>query len=75
MSKFRPRDEYEALVYVIDLLARRHPSIDEDLIVRIVAEELEQTSSAALRGYIPELVERNTRRRLRDALAPTVEST
>jgi hypothetical protein len=75
MSKFRPRDEYEALVYVIDLLARRHPSIDEDLIVRIVAEELEQTSSSALRRFIPELVERNTRRRLRDALAPTVEST
>ena len=69
MSKFRPRDEYEALVYVIDLLARRHPSIDEDLIVRIVAEELERTSAAAVRSYIPELVERNARRRLRETLS------
>jgi hypothetical protein len=69
MSKFRPRDEYEALVYVIDLLARRHPSIDEDLIVRIVAEELERTSTAAVRSYIPELVESNARRRLRETLS------
>lgn len=71
MSKFRPRDEYEALVYVIEFLARRHPAIGEDVIVSIVAEELERTSSVAVRSYIPELVERNTRRRLRDALTPT----
>ncbi|PSL37374.1 hypothetical protein CLV49_0981 [Labedella gwakjiensis] len=72
MSRFKPQDEYEALVYVIDLLARRHPSVPEDDIVRMVAEELERTSGAALRSYIPELVERNTRRRLREY--PSAES-
>ena len=66
MSRFKPHDEYEALVYVIDLLARQHPSVPEDDIVRMVAEELERTSGAALRSYIPELVERNTRRRLQE---------
>lgn len=66
MSRFRPQNDYEALVYVIELLARRYPTVGDDVIVRIVAEELERTSGAAVRGYIPELVERNTRRRLRD---------
>ncbi|MFG6402842.1 MULTISPECIES: three-helix bundle dimerization domain-containing protein [unclassified Microbacterium] len=65
MSRFRPRDEYEALVYVIDRLAEQHPSVDEAAIVDIMAEELEAFSGARIRDYIPVLVERQTRYRLR----------
>ena len=70
MSRFRPQNEYEALVYVIEILGRSHPTIDEDTIVQIVAEELERTSGALVRTYIPELVERNARRRLRQDREP-----
>ncbi|MDF2917246.1 MAG: hypothetical protein K0S70_1463 [Microbacterium sp.] len=60
-----PRDEYEALSYVIDRVARRFPTVPEDTVIDLVAEEVSSLGGVRLRTYIPVLVEGGVLRRLR----------
>lgn len=69
MSRFRPENEYEALVYAVGRLAQRFPQVDEDAIMRMAAEELESLGDAHVRDFIPVLVERGVSQRLRTRAA------
>lgn len=60
-----PRDEYEALVHVVDRLVHRIPWADEDSVLALVVDEVAQLDGARLRGFIPTLVEARVLRRLR----------
>jgi hypothetical protein len=65
MSRMKPANEYEALVYAVSRLAQRFPDADEDAIMVMAAEELQAFSDARVRDFVPVLVERNVVRRLR----------
>lgn len=65
VSATNPRDEYEALVHVVDRLVRRIPWADEREVMVMVADEVAAMEGARLRGYIPTLVEARVLRRLR----------
>lgn len=65
MSATNPRDEYEALTHVIERLARRFPSVPEETVIDLVADEVSSIGVARLRTYIPVLVEGGVLRRLR----------
>lgn len=69
MSCTNPSSEYEALLYLTARLQRRFPEWEEDDLFELIAEELEAFDGARLREYVPVLVERNVRRRLRTALS------
>lgn len=60
-----PADEYEALVHVVGRVAQRFPTIGEDALFELVADELERFDRARLRAFVPVLVEGNVLRRLR----------
>ena len=65
MSATDPADEYEALVHVVERVALKFPSIPEDELLDLVADELTRFDRARVRAYIPVLVEGNVLRRLR----------
>ena len=67
MSATNPRDEYEALTHVVERLARRFPTVPEDTVIELVADEVSNLGVARLRDYIPVLVEGGVLRRLRIA--------
>jgi hypothetical protein len=70
VSVTNPADEYEALVYVVDRMARRFPAIDEDALFDLVADEWTRFDRARFREYVPVLVEGNVLRRLRGTRPP-----
>lgn len=61
-----PEDEYEALVYVARRVSERY-AVDDDVVLTLIADELESLDGARLRAYIPNLVEHRVRERLADA--------
>lgn len=67
MSRLKPENEYEALVYIVGRLAQRYPAVEEDEILAMAAEELQEFDDARVRDFVPVLVERNVVRRLRAA--------
>lgn len=69
VSATNPENEYEALVHLARRLGDRYPAVDEGLVFEIVAEELERFDGARLRAYVPLLVERRLRERLRSTRA------
>ncbi|GAA2011056.1 three-helix bundle dimerization domain-containing protein [Microbacterium ulmi] len=69
MSSTNPDNEYEALIHIIRRLGDRYPAVEDDVVLEIVAEELERFDGARLRDYVPLLVERRLRERLRSAHA------
>ena len=74
VSATNPADEYEALVYVVDRMARRFPAIGEEALFELVADEWTRFDQARFRDYVPVLVEGNVLRRLRGA-RPVVPTT
>nr|WP_243847214.1 DUF3562 domain-containing protein [Microbacterium ulmi] len=69
VSSTNPDNEYEALIHIIRRLGDRYPAVEDDVVLEIVAEELERFDGARLRDYVPLLVERRLRERLRSAHA------
>lgn len=65
MSATNPRSEFEALLYLSERLKRRFPGWDDDALFELIADELEGFDGARLREFVPVLVERNVRQRLR----------
>ncbi len=65
MSSTDPETEYEALMHVVNRLAARFPRIDEDEIRDLTAGAFQDFDDAHVRDFVPVLVERTVRDRLR----------
>ncbi len=65
MSSTDPESEWEALMHVVQRLSERFPAVDEDEIRALAAEEFQTYDDAHVRDFIPVLVERSVRVRLR----------
>jgi len=71
-----PELELQAIDKVVDRLAARFPAVTRDQVTTVVAECLEQLAGSSIRDYVPVLVERSARGRLRDlATANRLDST
>jgi hypothetical protein len=70
MSRMKPENEYEELVYTVSRLALRYPDVGEEAIMQMAAEELESFGDARVRAFVAVLVERNVVRRLRGGTTP-----
>jgi hypothetical protein len=64
-------DKQETIARVTDRLAARYPDAPTSLIASVVAEEYELLDAGRIRTYIPTLVERGARNRLRKFTAQT----
>jgi hypothetical protein len=64
-------EKQETIARVTDRLAARHPDIPTSLIADVVEEEYELLDAGRIRTYIPTLVERGARNRLRKFTAQT----
>jgi hypothetical protein len=69
MSRIKPENEYEALVYAVDRLSQRFPDVAEDVIMDLAVDELQSYGGAHVRDFIPVLVERGVSERLRTRAA------
>lgn len=65
MSVTDPRSEMEALLHVVARLSQRFPTVGEDEVRELVAEELVEFDGAWVRAYVPVLVEGRVLHRLR----------
>lgn len=65
MSLVNPRDEYEALSNMADRFAGRFPTVPNDVVLNLIAEEVAGLSKVRFRTYVPLLVEGRVLRRLR----------
>lgn len=65
MSSTNPESEYEALFHLIRRMETRFPFVAEDVLLEIVTDEVLRFDGARLREYVPLLVERGVRERLR----------
>jgi hypothetical protein len=64
-------EKQETIARVTDRLAARYPDAPTPLIAGVVAEEYESLDAGRIRTYIPTLVERGARNRLRKFTAQT----
>jgi hypothetical protein len=64
-------EKKETIARVTDRLAARYPDAPTSLIASVVAEEYELLDAGRIRTYIPTLVERGARNRLRKFTAQT----
>ena len=60
-------EKHETIAKVTDRLAARYPETPRNLIAAVVAEEYALLDSGRIRTYIPTLVERGARNRLRES--------
>lgn len=58
-------DETQAIDQVIDRLADRFPTVERDRIVEVVEEELRQLDGGRVRDFVPVLVEKGAKKRLK----------
>jgi hypothetical protein len=64
-------DEKESTIgQVVDRLAGRFPDADRGLVAALVAEEYDALDAGRIRTFIPTLVEKGAKTRLRHALKP-----
>ncbi|KAA9107934.1 three-helix bundle dimerization domain-containing protein [Microbacterium rhizomatis] len=66
MSVTNPRDEAEALYFVVDRLSRRFDSVDESVVRELVVDAFVDFDDVPIRSYVTLLVEGEVRRRLRE---------
>lgn len=58
-------DETQAIDQVINRLAERFPSLEHDHIAEVVEEELRQLDGGRVRDFVPVLVEKGAKKRLK----------
>ena len=58
-------DEPQAIDQVINRLAERFPSLERDYIAEVVEEELRQLDGGRVRDFVPVLVEKGAKKRLK----------
>lgn len=58
-------DETQAIDQVINRLAERFPSLERDHIAEVVTEELRQLDGGRVRDFVPVLVEKGAKKRLK----------
>jgi hypothetical protein len=62
-------EKHDTIANVTDRLAAHYPDAPRTLIARVVTEEYETLDAGRIRTYIPTLVERGARNRLRREFA------
>ena len=58
-------DETQAIDQVINRLAERFPSLERDHIAKVVDDELRQLDGGRVRDFVPVLVEKGAKKRLK----------
>jgi hypothetical protein len=70
----RAVQESQAIGQVVEHMATRFPEIDRGLISEVVDEEYDTFAGHPVRDYVPVLVERQVKGRLRSGLTRSLES-
>ncbi|GAA1940705.1 three-helix bundle dimerization domain-containing protein [Agromyces allii] len=59
--------EQHAVTEVVDRLAEKYPGVDRDEIARIVADEYADLDGKPVRDFVPVLVEKSAKKRVKQA--------
>ncbi|ANJ27951.1 three-helix bundle dimerization domain-containing protein [Agromyces aureus] len=59
--------EQHAVAEVVDRLAEKYPGVDRDEIARIVADEYAGLEGKPVRDFVPVLVEKSAKKRVKQA--------